>query len=59
MRKSIDASKPGRPQDWLAAGINHHITYTVCQIHPELRIVERKEAVPVAQTPKPSIPSLT
>jgi hypothetical protein len=59
MRKSKDASKPGRVQDWLTVGINHHITYTVCQIHPELLMVEKKEAVPVARTAKPGVPSIT
>jgi hypothetical protein len=37
---------------------NHHITFAVCQIHPELRMLEREEAITVPQAVQATIPSL-
>jgi hypothetical protein len=56
MRKSLDGTKSGGAREWLIVGINHHIVYTVCQIHPELRIIEQKEAIPAPQEVKPTVP---
>lgn len=37
MEKTKDESRPGNPEQWIMIGINHHITYTVCQLNPEMR----------------------
>lgn len=49
MRKSIDGTKPGGRRDWLTVEINHHITYTVCQLHPELLRPAEKKAIPIPE----------
>lgn len=36
MKKSTDEKCPGGPAQWLMAGINHHITFTVYQLNPDL-----------------------
>jgi hypothetical protein len=58
MQKSKDGSKPGTPEQWLMVGINHHITYTVYQIHPELLIKKQKEGTLTPEMEKETVLSL-
>lgn len=59
MEKSLDGRKPGGPREWLRAGMNHHITFAVCQLHPELLEQAEKEAAPVVQSTTMPAPSLS
>lgn len=43
MQKAQNGSNPGTPETWLMVGINHHITHTVYQLHPELLVAKQKE----------------
>ncbi len=45
MEKSLDVSRPGNPEQWLMIAINHHITYTVRQLNPELRPTAAEEVL--------------
>lgn len=49
MKKSTDEKHPGGPPQWLMAGINHHITFTVYQMNPELWTAKQIEMIPAAQ----------
>lgn len=46
MKKSTDENHPGGPAQWLMAGINHHITFTVYQLNPELWTAKPSGQVP-------------
>ena len=46
MQKALDGSEPGNPEQWLTAGINHHVTLTVLQLRNQWE-AEKREALAV------------
>jgi hypothetical protein len=55
MQKSKDASHPGGPRQWIMVAMNHHMTFAVCQLNPELQLHLQKEEFPVLQTLKQAV----